>query len=94
MQVTVDRRLRNLVVLHQCADEHALLAPLLKLGDLRWCELLAAAEHHTTGLGELGAVHLALGLQLRRKLGDGAKRAQEQPARRVVVWICWSSTCR
>ncbi len=68
----------------QRADPHALLAPLLEFGDLSWRKLLAAAKHHAPGLGELDAVHLALGAELRLKLCDGAQHVEEQPARRVV----------
>lgn len=70
--------------MHQRADQHALLASLLELGDMRWCKLLTAAKHNTPSLGELNAVHLALGRELRLKLGNGAQHMEEQPARRVA----------
>lgn len=84
MQVAVDRRLGNLVILHQRANKHALLAPLLELSDLLGRELLAAAKYHPSGLGELDAIHLALGPQLRLELSDGPEHVEEQPAGRVV----------
>lgn len=68
-----------MIVPHQRADEHALPAPLLKLGDLVWGELLAAPEDDSSGLGELDAVHLALGPQLGLELGNGAEHVEEQP---------------
>lgn len=78
------RRVGEPVVMHQRANEHALLAPRQKFSDLRQRELFASAQHDASLLGELNAVHLPLGPEFGLELRDSPEHVEEQPTRGVV----------
>jgi hypothetical protein len=77
VQVGAGRPLGDALVLHQCTHQHALLAPVLQLGNLRRDRPLAPIKHRSSHFGALNAVRLALGPQPCLVLGDGAEHVEE-----------------